>query len=52
VLTIRLCERRAETYVRALLLRALAGTGLTSTGLRATHEGQAVAALDVSFAPP
>ncbi|MDT3398136.1 MgtC/SapB family protein [Streptomyces sp. B1866] len=33
------CERRAETHVRALLLQALAGCGLTPTGLRARREG-------------
>lgn len=30
-----ICERRAETHIRALLLQSLAGTGLTPTGLRA-----------------
>jgi putative Mg2+ transporter-C (MgtC) family protein len=32
------CERRAETHVRALLLQSLAGSGLTPTGLRAARE--------------
>jgi putative Mg2+ transporter-C (MgtC) family protein len=34
------CERRAETHIRALLLQALAASGLTPTGLRARREGE------------
>ncbi|MDH6129527.1 MgtC/SapB family protein [Kitasatospora sp. GP82] len=32
------CERKAETHVRALLLQALAASGLAPTGLRAHRE--------------
>jgi putative Mg2+ transporter-C (MgtC) family protein len=35
-----ICERRAETHIRALLLQSLAGTGLTPTGLRAHRAGE------------
>ncbi|MCL2551554.1 MAG: MgtC/SapB family protein [Actinomycetia bacterium] len=34
------CARKAETHVRALLLQALAGSGLTPTGLRAHRESE------------
>jgi putative Mg2+ transporter-C (MgtC) family protein len=44
------CERKAETHVRALLLQALAGSGLTSTGLRATREGEDTTSLRATVA--
>ncbi|WP_043268138.1 MgtC/SapB family protein [Streptomyces sp. CT34] len=34
------CERRAETHIRALLLQALTASGLTPTGLRASRESE------------
>ncbi|MFJ8478202.1 MgtC/SapB family protein [Kitasatospora sp. NPDC094011] len=37
------CDRKSETHIRALLLQALAGSGLSPTGLRArrTEQGDA-----------
>ncbi|MFE7635582.1 MgtC/SapB family protein, partial [Kitasatospora sp. NPDC057518] len=37
------CDRKSETHIRALLLQALAGSGLAPTGLRArrTDNGDA-----------
>ncbi|WP_369394467.1 MgtC/SapB family protein [Streptomyces sp. CG1] len=34
------CEREAETHLRALLLQTLAASGLAPTGLRARREGE------------
>ena len=39
------CKRRDEAHIRALLLQALAASGLTPAGLRATREGEDTASL-------
>ncbi|WP_438484394.1 MgtC/SapB family protein [Streptomyces sp. S186] len=49
------CERRAETHIRALLLQALTGSGLTPVSLRARRDAEDTtgirAAVTVSGAP-
>ncbi|GAA1983464.1 MgtC/SapB family protein [Kitasatospora viridis] len=44
------CDRRSESHVRALLLQALAGSGLAPTGLRARREREDTASLRATVA--